>query len=135
MPGIAHYKAVSAQTASPERLTVMVFQAGTAHLGKAADALRDGRFEEAHAAIDKACEIVCGLEGTLKPEAAPELCAHLQDVYRFITGRLAQAATTRDAAFVAEALRAFRPIAEAFATAAAQSPSARTAPAQTDARP
>ena len=118
MPAIAHYRTVQAQTASPERLTVMVLNAGLQHLRRAEAALKDKRFAEAHAALDKATEIVCALDGTFKEDAAPELARQLQEIYRFVAGRIALGAVNRDPKYVTEAIRAFAPIAAAFAEAA-----------------
>jgi flagellar protein FliS len=128
MPALAHYKSVQAATASPERLTVMVLEAGLRHIKAASSSLRSGAFGPAHDAIEKATEIVAALDGTLKTEAAPELCAQLQAIYRFVIGRLAQAAASREPAYLEEAARAFEPIVEGFSQGAAALSGAPPAP-------
>jgi flagellin-specific chaperone FliS len=106
----------------------MVFEAALRHMRRGETALARGSHDEATAALEKAVEIVCALDGTLKQDAAPELCEQLQQIYRFVVGRLTLALVNRDGRPVGEAVRAFGPVAEAFGQAAAQAPGAAARP-------
>jgi len=68
----------------------------------------------------KAANIVLGLQGTLKPEVAPDLCSRLSDLYIFVACRLGMAGAKFSAEHAREAERVFTPIAEAFVQAVAQ---------------
>src|SRR5688572_5258403 len=110
------YKAVQASTASPERTMMLLFEtalrnirAGRAGVGK--------NHAGAIAAFDKASEIVLELQRALKPELAPQLCEQLHEIYGFVVGRLAMAATHQEPRFADEAERALAPVVEAFGQA------------------
>ena len=71
---------------------------------------------------EKAAAIVLGLQGTLKPEIAPDLCEKLSELYTFVACRLGMAGTKLSSQHVLEAEQVFTPIAEAFVEAASQPP-------------
>ena len=72
---------------------------------------------------EKAAAIVLGLQGTLKAEVAPDLCARLNELYTFVACRLGMAGTKFSSQHVREAEQVFTPIAEAFVQAASSVPS------------
>jgi flagellar protein FliS len=118
-PAANRYREIQNQTASRERLMVMLLQAALKHLRAGADALETGREREAHGPLTKANEIVVELHSTLDRSRAPELCDRLAEVYRFVSFRTLRAITSRDPSPAREALKALEPIADGFAGAVA----------------
>ena len=113
------YASVQNNTASKERLTVLLFEAALKHMRTAAGHLEAKRRSEAMPLLLKASEIVAHLEATLKREAAPKLVDNLKELYTFTCARLSRAMATAKASDVREAERAFAPIADGFAQAVA----------------
>ena len=116
-PAARRYAQAQRETASPERLMVLLFEAAVRNIRAGAAALDAGRAAEATRALTKATDIVVELHATLDRSKAPELCDRLAEVYRFVCQRLGVAALSRDARAAREAERTFTPIAEAFAQA------------------
>jgi flagellar protein FliS len=116
-PAFSRYAAASRETASPERLMVLLFQAALRHMRTGIAALDAGRASESATSLCKASDIVLELHRALDPTKAPELCEDLGAVYRFVALRLNDAVLRRDAKLAREAERAFSPIADAFETA------------------
>ena len=121
------YARHSQETASRERLMVMLFEAALRHMRHAATLLEQQKVVDALPLMTKASDIVCELADTLDQKAAPELAQTLGELYFFVAQRLARAASFRDVAALREAERAFAPIVEAFQQAVA-SMSAPVAP-------
>jgi flagellar secretion chaperone FliS len=113
------YATVQNNTASKERLTVLLFEAALKHMRTAAGHLAAKRRTEAMPLLAKASEIVAHLQATLKREAAPKLVDDLTQLYTFTCARLSRAMATANPADVREAERAFAPIADGFAQAVA----------------
>lgn len=113
------YREIQNQTASRERLLVMLLQAALKHLRAGAEALEKGLDRQAHVPLTKANEIVLELHSTLDRSRAPELCDQLAEIYRFASFRALRAITNRDPVPAREALKALEPIAEGFAGAVA----------------
>jgi len=119
MSYVRRYTASQAETASPERLMVLLFEKALAHMRTAAAALEAGRPAEAGLPIHKASQIVAELARTLDDRRAPALAAPLRDTYRFVAQRLLAAGNERDPRALREAERVFQPVAEAFSAAVA----------------
>jgi flagellar secretion chaperone FliS len=111
------YTRAQNETASKERLMVLLLQAALRHMHTSARAFQEKRNAQAIPALAKAQEIVSELLGTLDPRQAPDLCEQLGGIYTFVLGRLLRSMTDRQAGPVLEAIRAFAPIADAFAGA------------------
>ncbi len=118
-PAARRYAQSERETASPERLMVLLFQAALRNIRSGAAALEAGRSSEAGHYLGKASDIVVELHATLDRPKAPELCDQLAEIYRFVTQRLGTAVLSRDLDAVREAERVFRPVAEAFDAAVA----------------
>ena len=115
------YTQAQAETASPERLMVLLFEAALRHMHSATTDLEAGRFAQAEPSLTRAGEIVTELLGTLDPsKGAPDLCDTLGELYKFVNGRLVAAALHRDAGKAAEAARVFAPVADGFREAVAR---------------
>jgi flagellar protein FliS len=117
LPAANRYREIQNQTASRERLMVMLLEAALRHIRFGADALEAKRSHEAHVPLTKANEIIVELHSTLDRTRAPELCDQLAEVYRFVSFRVLRSITSRDPTPAREALKALEPIAEGFASA------------------
>ncbi len=118
-PAARRYAQSERETASPERLMVLLFQAALRNIRNGCAALEAGRSSEAGRHFGKASDIVVELHATLDRPKAPELCDQLAEIYRFVTQRLGVAALSRDLKAAREAERVFQPVAEAFDAAVA----------------
>jgi flagellar protein FliS len=114
------YARATNETASKERLMVLLFEAALKHMRVGATHLEAGDVKAALPLLTKASDIVTELAGTLNASMAPELAGVLGDVYLFVAQRLAIASFSKAAAPVREAERAFAPIVEGFQQAVAQ---------------
>jgi flagellar protein FliS len=117
MNAVARYGAIQNETASRERLMVMLFEAAMKHIRIGANDLDVGRKFDGARAILKASEIVNYLQRTLDHNAAPELCANLASVYTFTCARLLFASATYSAKAAREAEKALAPLCDAFSEA------------------
>jgi flagellar protein FliS len=108
------YATQSKETASKERLMVMLFEAALRHMRHAATLIEKQQIVDAMPLLTKASDIVTELASTLNPVTAPELAQTLGDLYLFVAQRLARAAAFRDLTALRDAERAFAPIVEAF---------------------
>ncbi len=113
------YARASQETASKERLMVMLFEAALRHMRHAASLLEHGKPVEALPLLTKASDIVTELASTLDTNANQDLGQMLGELYLFVAQRLARAAAFRDAFALREAERAFAPIVEGFQLAVA----------------
>jgi flagellar protein FliS len=105
------------ETASPERLMVLLCQTALRHIRTSIVTLEAGRFEEAAIASEKAGQIVAHLDVTFERTKYPELGQNLCAVYKFTGQRLLMGVVRRDPKMFRDAERAFAPIADAFAKA------------------
>jgi flagellar secretion chaperone FliS len=111
------YKRTQSETASKERLMVLLFEAGLRHLRAAAKAFDEKKNAEAIKSLGKASDIVQELLSTLNHQIFPELCERLAAIYVFVLGRIDRGLLTLTAKPVLEAARAFEPIVLGFAEA------------------
>jgi len=118
------------ETASPERLMVLLFEAAVRHMRAGAAALDGGRAAEANHALCRATDIVSELDSTFDRPRFPELAKNLEVVYAFVSSRLIAANARRDAALAREAERVFVPVAEAFGEAVRRVQAQRAAEAR-----
>ena len=123
------YARTQTETASKERLMVLLFQAALRDIRTAIQSLESRRASEASAALGHAGEIVAELQATLDHSHAPDLCQKLNDVYQFVLERLLRAQTDRDARLAREAERVFEPIVSGFTEAVQRLESGTAAPA------
>jgi flagellar protein FliS len=118
-PAYNRYAQSQRETASPERLMVLLFQAALKNIRSGAAHLTSGRYNEGARTLLRAADIIVELHATLDRSKAPQLCDQLAEVYRFVCNRLNTAALSRSAPAAHEAERTFAPIADAFETAVA----------------
>jgi flagellar protein FliS len=115
----ARYKQIQTETASRERLLVMLLDGALKNIHLGVAALEENRAKDATTTLTKASDIVVELHATLDRAMAPDLCDRLAEIYRFVSIRLVRAALSRDKVAALEAERALVPIAEAFREAVA----------------
>lgn len=116
------YARASQQTASRERLMVMLFEAALRHMRHAATLMEQRNVVDALPLLTKASDIVVELADTLDTRQAPELAQTLGEVYLFVAQKLGRAAAFRDLFALRDAERAFAPVVDAFQNAVAQLP-------------
>jgi flagellar secretion chaperone FliS len=124
------YAKVRNETASKERLMVLLFETALRHMRLAAAAFERRDLKTAESSLSRASTIVAELLSTLNKDQAPALFESLSSVYIFVADRLLKARLGRSAALVREAERVFAPIADAFSEAVKQ---IERAPAQAQA--
>ncbi len=124
------YTNASVQTASAPQIMVSLFQAALRNMRSAVGAFDRGDLKNGSLLAEKAATIVLGLQGTLKPEVAPELCARLSDLYVFVACRLGMAGTKLSSQHVLEAEQVFTPIVDAFVQAVAMASAETAEPAR-----
>jgi flagellar biosynthetic protein FliS len=123
MSPVSAYTKVNVGTASSPQIMVSLFQAALRNMRAASNAFERGDAQLGSVMTEKAMAIVLGLQGTLKAEVAPDLCARLDEIYTFVACRLGMAGTKFSAEHAQEAERVFAPIADAFTQAASQAQS------------
>jgi flagellar biosynthetic protein FliS len=114
------YTKVNVQTATPGQIMVSLLQGALRNMRASSSAFDRGDYKAGSLLAEKAAAIVLGLQGTLKTEVAPDLCARLSDLYVFVACRLGMAGAKFSAQHAREAERVFTPIAEAFVQAVAE---------------
>jgi len=120
MTAARRYVSVQTATASKERTMVLLFEAVLRHMRTGARLLESRDRRAAALVLEKACQIVLELQATLKPDVAPKLVADLAEIYTFTAARLCRAIASGEVNDVRQAERAFAPIADGFAQAAAK---------------
>jgi flagellar biosynthetic protein FliS len=108
------YHAVATQTASRERLLILLLHAAQSSMEQARALLGREPTATAITHLDKAMAIVQELDATLDHSQGRHITGPLSDVYAFVVWRLIQAKNRLQSTPVEEALRAFGPIVEAF---------------------
>jgi len=119
MSAAHRYVMVQQETASKERLMVMLFDAAVRNMRVAMGHLEKKQRAKAMPLLAKAGEIVAHLHATLKRDAAPRLVDELRELYTFTAARLTRTMATGNPADLKEAERAFAPVAEGFSRAVA----------------
>lgn len=96
------YKEKSIQTASPEELTLMLYNGLVKFIMRAIDAVEKQKVEEAHNNIIRAQDIVREFMATLDKKY--EIAVSLELLYDYMLRRLIEANTHKDAAILEEVL-------------------------------
>ncbi len=114
------YRRTQAETASPERLMVLLFEAALRHIREGATELECDQRGSYRVHFSKASQIVAELARTLDATRAPELAGQLGPLYVFVCERLTRANLKGDPKLARDAERVFEPIADAFTQAVAK---------------
>jgi flagellar protein FliS len=108
------YQAVQVRTSSRSELCAMLFKGLMRFLDEARSGLEAGDRPRAGDRIGRAHAILAHLSASLDHGPMPELAANLDALYQFSMGRITEANLHQDAARIADAERALRPVALAF---------------------
>lgn len=93
----AAYKQASVETASPEKLLVMLYAGGVKFLRQAEKALQENKHAEAHNSLAKVQDIISELNITLNMEQGGEIAVNLRELYTFYFNEVVQANLQKDA--------------------------------------
>ncbi|MBF7081970.1 flagellar export chaperone FliS [Desulfallas sp. Bu1-1] len=96
------YRQNSVTTATPEELTLMLYNGGVRFIRQGIKHIEDKNIEKAHEALVRAQEIYMHLANTLNHEI--ELSAGLNSLYDFILRQLAQANIKKDVSILSGVL-------------------------------
>lgn len=99
------YKATSVQSASREKLLLMLYEGAIKFTKKAIIACEQKDIAERGLNVGRAYDIVSELNNTLNHKQAPDLCKNLEQLYMFITEQLVQANIKGDAKPLHDALK------------------------------
>lgn len=99
------YKATSVQSASREKILLMLYEAAIKFTKKAILACESKDIAERGINIGKAYDIVSELNNTLNHKVSPDLCKNLEQLYMFITDKLIKANISGDVKHLNEALK------------------------------
>jgi flagellar protein FliS len=113
----AAYLGQSVNTASPERLLVMLYDRLLLDIQRAAEAQRNGDFATAGQQLIHAQEIVLELTSSLRLDIW-EGAQQLSSIYGFLHSELVRANVKRDAAVTESCLAIVTPLADAWREAA-----------------
>jgi len=81
MRGLASYQSTRVESAPPEQILVMIFQATTLRLEAAIQAIETGETKTLHTKLHEARTLYGELLAGLDDEAFPELCSRLRRLY------------------------------------------------------
>ena len=88
------YKKASVQSASKEKILLMLYEAAIKHIKKSKQAIEDADRAKRGEHLGYAFDIVMELNTTLNHEVSPEVASNLERLYMFITDQLTQANIT-----------------------------------------
>ena len=82
------YAQAQINSASPEQILVLLYDAALRDLKEAMAAIKAGDRSRKAKAHDHAVKIVTALENSLRPEKAPEIAENLSNLYDFMIDRM-----------------------------------------------
>jgi flagellar protein FliS len=99
------YRNQSVQTASREKILLMLYEAAIKFVKLAIVACNEKNISDRGYNIGRAFDIVNELNNTLNHDAAPELTKNLEQLYMFVTDQFVQANITGKAKHLEDALK------------------------------
>lgn len=126
---LKQYQKTHVETASQEKVLIMLFEGAIQFLNKAKIALsqEDTDYEALQNNLTGAQNIINEFINTIDPEPAPEIAENLIKLYRYMLEKLVEANIKRDTALIDEVLELLRHLKgtweEAAAIAKAEKPS------------
>lgn len=114
----AQYQQAQIDTASPERLLLMLYEGAIRFLNAGKKGILDRKFEVAHQNIVKAQDILVEFMATLNMKDGGEFAQNLFDLYEYLNNRLSLANAQKNAAIVDEVLAFVRDLHESWIVAA-----------------
>src|ERR1051326_5956322 len=98
------YLKTKVMTASPEMLTLMLWDGAIRFAEQGKDAIVRKEIENSYKALVRAQRIITELTSNLRHEVNPDLCGKLAGLYNFIYRRLVDANIQKDPKLVDDAL-------------------------------
>lgn len=108
------YRSTQVQTATPERLVVMLYDGALANAEQGIKALEVKDWEKAHHLIGKAQEMVVELMAALNLDTG-EIARNLYKIYEYVRGRLVEANVRKEPAPLREVITLLGELKEAWA--------------------
>lgn len=108
------YRERSVLTASSQKLVAMLFERSVRELEKARLGLSNGKCPEALRSIEQVQSILTELRASLDRASGGELADRLDRLYEFSLDRLATAQSSQETQPIEEALKALRPLEQAW---------------------
>jgi flagellar protein FliS len=102
------YLKTKVMTASPEMLTLMLWDGGIRFAEQGKEAILKKDVEGSYKALVRSQRIITELTTNLKHDVNPDLCGKLAALYNFIYRRLVDANLSKDPKFVDDALEIMR---------------------------
>src|SRR5215207_8202321 len=102
------YLKTKVMTASPEMLTLMLWDGAIRFAEQGKEAIAKKEIEASYKGLVRAQRIITELLSNLKHDVNPELCGQLAALYNFIFRRLVDANITKDVKLVDDALEIMR---------------------------
>ena len=116
--GIDSYRRTEIESRTPLELIVMLYDGALRHLGEARGAIERRDLLARKAAISRSMAIVAELQATLDMQAGAEIAASLDQLYTFVTSRIADASMKNDVKGIDDAIRVMTNLREAWDTIA-----------------
>jgi flagellar protein FliS len=95
-------------TASPEHLQLMLYDGAIRFALQGREAITAKNWEQVYEKLSRAQRIVLEMDGGLRPDVAPEICARMSALYNFVYRRLVDGCVNHDVEAVDDALRILR---------------------------
>lgn len=104
MSAYQSYQRNKYETASPHRLTLMLYNGAVKFATHAQDAIKAGNIGDTNLYIQKTQNIIFELLSSLNEREGGELANNLKNIYLYVNDRLLQANAKKDEQYVAEAI-------------------------------
>lgn len=108
------YRRSEIETASPEKLTLALYDGALGAMRRGAADIAAQRWTEAHRQLTKAQDILGELAGALRLDAGGDMAKGLFALYDFLISHLVRANFKKDARLVEEAAALLAPVREAW---------------------
>jgi flagellar protein FliS len=103
-PYLKQYQQTQIQTASPEKILIMLYDGAIQFLNKARIAIEEKNIEKTHNNIIAAQRIITEFMNTLDLQTGGEVAKNLFDLYEYLHYRLVQANLKKDISMVDEVI-------------------------------
>lgn len=117
------YRQTEVRSRTPLELVVMLYDGALTFMTAAQDAIDRGDIPARRTAISKTLAIVSELQSTLNMEQGGHIAASLDELYRWSSARLLDAAAANDAGPVTEVVQVFRTLRDGWNDIASGAPS------------
>lgn len=104
-PYLKQYQQTQVQTASPEKILIMLYDGAIQFLNKAKAGMENKNIEETHNNIIKAQRIISEFMNTLDRDNGGEIAQNLFKLYEYLNYRLIQSNVKKDITGIDEVLR------------------------------